>query len=391
MKKTVFSSLILSLACSQVSAFNFPEQKIRAYHCEEACEKLEKERIQDSWKISDHDLEHRHQPILKSYSYKKTVRFQDLQQGVEIPTFGPGAVIRIYSSKQQPLPSLHLLTPKGKELSLLEAASQHSVDPNGTLRSLGSEHQRLLQINPDIGQGMFLLKSKAPAKKEQNEDRYVISVYDKYSNLYVTVETDKDNYQYGDKLVATITANSGFFSDIEEASATIIYPDGEKSELNLEKRHSHQFIAETTVKYDKNPRGANWYIEASVSGLNDNSLYTRVGHSAFNYAIPSAKLLELKKLGSEHYQLRMESAIAARFALNAVLFYKDAQGNPHPFRMIQISDWMNGEDKINFEITAEQLDGHAPDKVAIGYFHLIDYAQLRTVYHYDSLIELNTL
>ncbi len=391
MKKTLFFSLILGLACESSFGFKFPEQAIKAYDCENVCEKLSKEQIQDSWKISDHDFEHRHQPVLKSYSYKKNIRSQDLINGVEIPTFGPGAVIRVYSSKHQPLPSLKLKTPQGKSLSLLEAASQHSVDPNGQLRNLGGEHQRLLQINPELGQGVFVLKSDIASKQNPSDDQYVISVYDKYSNAYLTVETDKDNYQYGDKLVATITANNGFFSSIDEASATLVQPDGETVELNLEKLHSHQFRAEMNVNFDKNPRGANWYIEASVSGLNDNTLYTRVGHSAFNYAIPSARLLNIKKRDKNNYQLSMESAISARFSLNAVLFYKDDKGKPHPFRMIQVSDWFNGEGTINVELNEQQLDGHAIDSVAIGYFHLIDYAQLRTVYHYDSILDLKSL
>jgi hypothetical protein len=142
---------------------------------------------------------------------------------------------------------------------------------------------------------------------------------------------------------------------------------------------------------DENTHGENWYIEVEVSSLLEDTSYTyRTGHAAFSYSIPSASLISLNKIAAKPltFTASVDVATGSRYALQAVLFTKNAMGTTIPLETTQSASWLKpGKQNINFSFdNPTQL---AEDQLLIGYVRLTDYGQMKTVYQYDQLIKLS--
>ncbi|MXG06401.1 DUF4785 family protein, partial [Escherichia coli] len=131
-------------------------------------------------------------------------------------------------------------------------------------------------------------------------DAYMISVLDKFSITYLEVETDSLHYQYGDKLKATISLHNDITEyDVNDVDARLVGPKGQVISLNLTKLKSNVFEGTATLDSELNDRGENWYLETDVQTEYGQEIIRRSGHTAFSYSIPSASLMNVKKLSSK--------------------------------------------------------------------------------------------
>ncbi len=383
----------LSLFCfSQVQAFQFPDQNVSAYECYDACPDLPRQAIHREWAIADHSLRHQKPPLQKSYSYQKKVTQAELQAGVELNTLAPGAVVRISSLSGKPIPPLQIKTRDDNILSLMDASSLSSQNQPFGDPSLNSQPQTVLQLKEELGAGpLQLLTSEQDVNKDE---LYLVSVFDKYSSVYMTVETSKPEYKINEQLVATITLNDLIDYPIDSVDAYIKTPKGDKYPLSLTKISNNQYEGRAFLTSNKNDLGENWYIDAEMKVWLGNQTVTRVGHTAFSYIIPSAKLINIQKSTDNplEYTATLNIAQPSRYALQTVLYYKDGQGRLHPLSTSQSAQWFEpGINQLHFKLDKGTATQYDPSSLYIGYFHLIDYGQLKNVYDYDTPIRLSDL
>lgn len=379
------------LYLTQAQAQKLPDQEISSYECGKACEGLSHEPMHFEWNVDDHALIHQPGEVQKSYAYKKRVTLEELHKGVTINTLAPKAVIRISPLSGNTIPELRLET-ASQLLSLQEASSLYSRDEAFADPGYEQSQQTVLQLKPELGAGAFKLITDE--KRLNNDSAYIISVYDKHSNAYLTVETNKEEYKLNDVIIATITLHDTLDYPVEEVSASIVAPDGKSIPLRLTKIKSNQYEGKTRLYSRKNDFGANWYVEASMSAWHGDQLVTRQGHVAFPYSVPSAKLIDIEKVPGESLRFKAQLSIAndSRYALQAVLYFKDNQGKFHPLSTSQTANWFTaGTHSLEFTLDKNIVNRYDEQSLYLGYFHLIDYGQLKTVYHYDEPIKLSDL
>jgi len=381
--------LISLMVVTQAQAFDLPRQPVKAYECD-VCSKLSHENLQDKWEITAQPLNRKISNRQKSYSYREEVTAEQLHAGVVLPTLAPGAVMRITPLQDRALPNLILKTPDNQVLSLQQASVLYSEDEAFGDKSITTKHQTMIQIKPELGFGNFTLKSKkSNAKPKQH---YLISVFDKFSTSYLQVETDSVHYQFGDKLTATITLkddDTNYTSD--KVEATLVSPTGEMTPIELTKINHNQYEGTASLSSGVNDHGENWYIEASVSANYGDHFLRRSGHTAFSYAVPSASLLNVKKISTKPltFVATLDIATASRYALQSVLFRKNG-GEAKPIETSQKAQWLEtGRQVIQF--TFDNSSQFADDMLYLGYLRLIDYGQLKTVYQYNQPIKLSKL
>lgn len=388
--KTAQLMILSALYVTQAHAFDLPGQPTKSYECS-ACGKLSHDTLQDSWQISNNSLDDTVSNLQKSYGYKETVTSEQLHAGVTVPILAPGAVIRIIPLQNNPVPHLLLKTPNHKFLNLKQASTLYSKDELFGDERFSTKHQVLLQIKPELGSGNFLLKSNNTKKEVSNT--YLISVLDKFSTTRVTVETDSVHYQYGDHVKATISLNDDDIEfDVEDVHATIVSPGGQIFPLKLKEMSSNHFTGSTQLLSELNDLGENWYVEVDIqTDMGDTKLMRR-GHTAFSYSIPSASLVDLKKVSSKPltFTTTVDVATASRYALQSVLFYKNNEGEIKPVETSQIAQWLEPGKQI-IQFTFDNSNQLAEDSLFLGYLRLTDYGQLKTVYQFNKPIKLSEL
>ncbi|MBL7479794.1 DUF4785 domain-containing protein [Legionella bononiensis] len=388
--KTTQLVLISAFCFTQAHALTLPRQPVKSYECD-VCSQLSHENLQDKWSISNEPLNRKINNSQKSYGYKERISLEQLRAGVLITTTAPGAVVRITPMQNKLIPQLKIKTPKNQLLSLQEASALFSQDEPFGDKTLSTKHQTMLQIKPELGFGTFILKSDEHSSNDA--DAYLINVYDKFSPTYLEVQTDSIHYQYGDKLTAKITLVDDYIDhDIYDINATLIGPGGQYVPLKLSKVKKNQFEATIVLNSENNDHGENWYLETNIQSEYGQELIRRSGHTAFSYSVPSASMLNVKKLSSKPltFVATLDVATGSRYALQSVLYRKNGKGEVTPIETSQRAQWLEpGKQVIQF--TFDNSNQLSDDSLYLGYLRLIDYGQLKTVYQYNQPIKLTQL
>jgi hypothetical protein len=89
------------------------------------------------------------------------------------------------------------------------------------------------------------------------------------------------------------------------------------------------------------------------------------------------------------FNATVEVSTASRYSLQGVLF-QNKDSSLEAIETAQASIWLEpGTHNIEFIFdNSQQL---SEDSLYLGYLRLLDYGQLKMVYHYDRPIKLNTL
>ncbi|BCA96120.1 DUF4785 domain-containing protein [Legionella antarctica] len=388
--KTTHLILMSALGFSQIHAYTLPSQTTKAYECD-LCSKLSHEKLQDKWSISDEPLNKKITNIQKSFGYKERVTAKQLQAGVVVTTLAPGAVIRITPLQKKPVPQLLIKASTSKLMNLKDASSLYSQDEVSGDEYFATRYQTILQIKPELGAGKFIIKSTDFNGK--NSNAYLISVLDKFSLLYLQVESDSVHYQYGEKLTSTITLkdNDADYS-ISDIDLSLVGPRGQVTPLKLTRLKRNKFEAITVLDSELNDHGENWYIEANIETDIGETRIKRSGHTAFSYSIPSASLLTITKTSSKPLTFRatVDVATASRYALQSVIFHKNSNGEIMPIETTQSAQWCESGNQV-IEFTFDNSRQLSDDSLYLGYLRLLDYGQLKTVYQYNQPIKVTKL
>lgn len=380
--------LALSLMCiySSAQAIPLPVQTIKGYECGR-CSNLSHELLKANWALANKPLQSALTNKQQSYGFKQQVSSQELQKGIPLTLLGPGAIIRVSPINGTLAPSLLLQTPNNTKMTLQEASLVFS-EKETLASSFSPEKDTIAQLKPELGQGRFILKSQG---QTQNNLSYMVSVLDKNSLTHLDVATDALFYHYGDKLKVNIDLNHEYTSyDSDDIDAFLVAPTGETVRMDVKETAANHFVATHTLRSEQSDNGENWYVKVAAEKKAEEDNIRRSGQAAFSYSIPSASLVEIKKnAGSLSFSAKVKVATASRYSLQAVLF-KKSNDKFYAQETTQTSTWLeSGSHSIEF--TFDNSAQLAEDQLYLGYLRLIDYGQLKMVYHYDKPMQLSQL
>lgn len=402
--------ILLLMVTVQAQAFSLPnETPIRPYECL-SCINLSHEFLSTSWVTKNTLLGHQTLHKQTSRKYQMNTNLNELHQGVAIYTEAPGAVVRLspVNPNQSIKPELRIKNSlQNTTLSLIEASSQYTQGESLKSAALTENTIAFAKLKPELGAGKFIISSptRASAKSTEVPD-YIIQVYDQNSPTYLSIETDKAYYRYGDTLTAVIILRDNQLKyPVENIKVTLINPNKEKTLLDVQPLSSTMFKVQASLNSERNTLGENWYIEASASAISENRTIYRQAHTSISYAIPSAAVKEIERtnikiavvndknssITAYSFNAKIDVATDSRYALEAVLYGTDKKGNIKAMQIAQSAAWLTvGENTLSFSFDPNvQTAYKAP--YYLGYIHLTDYGQNKPVYNYDTLIELTQL
>ena len=226
-----------------------------------------------------------------------------------------------------------------------------------------------------------------------DETLFSIHVFDRNSSTFLTLETDKALYHYGDQLTVNLSlGNEAIDYPMDIVNASLVSPDGEVIPLIINSMDPDHYRAKLKLTSEKNSQGENWYVEADVTSLLGTQTIKRQAHTAFSYAIPSASIKEISFLNAKKlsFSAKIDVATTSRYALQAVLFATDRRGKKHPIQIAQSAAWLiKGKNNLDFSFDSTLTsDYKAP--YYLGYIQLTDFGQFKSVYEYNHPIKLTT-
>ena len=138
--------------------------------------------------------------------------------------------------------------------------------------------------------------------------------------------------------------------------------------------------------------GENWYLEVNIRAELGQDIIRRAAHAAFSYSVPSASMLNVRKISSKPltFVATLNVATASRYALQSVLYKKNGKGEVKPVETSQKAQWLEPGKQI-IQFTFDNSSQLSDDILYLGYLRLIDYGQLKTVYQYNAPIKLTQL
>lgn len=380
-------------------AFIISTQTAHPYECEN-CERLSHDTLATHWPIQVTQLGHttQHQQISKKYSVNTT--FKEIEKGLDLYTQAPGAVIRISSIPSTNKlnatpafkPTFYIKTKTMGSMPLNEASSLIATDNELNDSYFAKNTPAILQLKSELGAGKITLSATPTPGHEQ--DQFIVHVFDKEAKGALTVETNKAMYHYGDQLTTTITLGDSLSNyPLDSIKATLVNPEGETFPLTLKQNNDHSYSATTPLNIEKNSAGDNWYVEAETKATLDGSLINRQAHTAFTYAIPSAVISEINQASDAApftFTATVDVATASRYALEAVLFKTDSNGNKIPLEVSQSAAWLTpGHHEMSFSFSPDDKNTSSTT-FYVGALQLIDYGQIKPVFGYNGFIPVNT-
>lgn len=381
--------LLSAICLSQAHAYNLPQQDTKTYDCD-VCSSLSHTKLQASWNITALPLAEAKANKQKSYSYNQIVSAAELRQGVALSTRAPGAIVRISPLDNTSVPVLEITTPQKQTLSLKDASALYAEDEAARESLMGLENQTMLQLKPELGFGNFILQSKNSTK---DTNKYLLHVFDKFSLIALQIEPSALHYQYGEQFKAIVSLqDSDAEYSAEDLIVSLIAPDEALYPVKVTKIKRNKFQVSAPLLSELNTHGDNWYVEAELSSGQDQDFVRRIARAAFSYSIPSASLVSIKKVFSKPltFETTIYAATASRYAIQAVLFHQNKYGQNVPIETAQSAQWLRpGKQTIQFRF--DNSNHLAEDKLSVGYLHLTDYGQLKTIYQYDEPIKLSKM
>ena len=396
MKSKTILLTSLSIVALNAGAFNLPQQTLIKYNCE-SCGDLEHKTINFDWMLKDTPIKKSNPLVRKSVSYQKIVSAQQLSKGVNLTTTADQAVIRITPtkpSKSLSNPSYSIINEKNQSFPL-EKASESFADKSALSQSSYFQNADVIsQLKPQLGHGKFLIKGEMITA--DNDSKFLIDVYDKYSSAYLSLTTDKTNYFYNDDIKVTIDlTNDSVLFPITYISAVIQNPKGDQFPLKLVSDGYNRYVGYSKLVSRENSFGENWYVRVDTeTQINDEIIY-RHATTAFSYALPSASIQSVKASDESNFAFdaTIKASTSSRYALEATLYASDDNGVSHPVMITQSGHWLEeGTHKVHFKFKPEQVElsqFHAP--YSLGNLRLIDHGQIKPVYTYDKKITLSQL
>ena len=276
-------------------------------------------------------------PVVTSKSYSLTVDGADLVRGVPIHTLGVGAVVRVHAVSNASWRSEVALDPANLTItsplgaSFADGAGMDMLVDAGSLQAAATPFPQgtsVFRLRRDLGAGRFVVS--AP-ELEAEEGRFRLYVFDRESDVELSLRTDAMGYLHGSPFEVTV--------ELSGAPATGAV---ESRGLEFVERGDASFVARGEALAQRAGPGLN-EIAVTFQGRMGDRVVVRDARVPYAVARETASLRGDANV-SRGRGLRVELGIAVeasgRYEVRGVLFGTDAAGELRPAAVAHAAAWL---------------------------------------------------
>lgn len=267
-----------------------------------------------------------------SKSYYQEVTGAELKQGFSLKTTGHSAVVRVTPVKsitqgmQKVAPTIE---PADLEISSPAGAfnvSKSGMSLTATSKQLNEAHPQLFKntaafvLDETVGAGEFVLKTN---KSVDNDDRYLIHVFDKHSNYELNLTSSRSSLGNGETLKVKVSltdqaASKHIALNKKSVAATLVSPDGTKHPMTVRMGKSGA-TAEVDLNFDlsRSP-GELWKVVVDTQANGQENL-KRTGELAIDLHQKTANISNYSHKGSS-LAVTVNVEKAGRYEVRAWMF-----------------------------------------------------------------------
>lgn len=324
--------------------------------------------VQVSWALSaKQPLQSRPQPFQRvSRHYLVDASGAELEHGVAIPLSGPGAILRISPRDHGSAPlnagqvhiTAHGRRSSAAHVSSAMAASQVMARAGMSLQS-GSVAMRL---DRNIAAGTVQVDASGA------RGRYVVQVTEPQSPYALKLAANHDTRLAGQPLELHARLDQpGTAATLDAISGVLEAPDGWSTDISFSPRPDRSYTASVIPPVEHAGRRGLWQVHVFASGHDGQRELLRDATNAFAAVRPTARLngalaQQVNSAGQGMtFDIGIESATASRYAISAILYGHNADGQLKPAVYAQSAAWLKpGEDRhisLRFDAAAIARSG----------------------------------
>ncbi len=265
----------------------------------------------------------------QSREYRMEVTGEQLRNGVALKTTAPGALVRISGVN-----NYHAVEPQNLDLvvanqKFAKGTAFDTLVDSRMMQKTGVGFQRGttgFKVANHVGQGNFNLKT---TQSLNDNDRFMVSVFEKNSDLELHLTADKSIYHKGGLM--KLNANAWAFGkkqSINTVKGHLIAPSGDKIAVKFNKNGELQLPLNMATNQVP---GALWTLEAEAETLLNGVSVPRIAKIAFAYAEKTAALrsynVHVIDSGSKlSAMIPLQANKEGRYEVRAVLYGTNSKG-----------------------------------------------------------------
>lgn len=260
----------------------------------------------------------------QSTGHAVTVTAAALRAGLPLPISRPGAFIKI-SPQSGTATAISVLAPDGR---------QHTIGAG--LRRIGSADGGAFTLDPALGTGVFMLRLTASTDVR-------IDVLERDSDVVFLAQAASDVVFVGDELqVEARLLHRGKPVPADRVTATLHAPDGRTLARTLTRARDGSYRARLPVRGSSGPAGQPWKVELQADARVDGRPVRRSTTTAVAVSVPTARptgAIELTRpREAVRAELELDVASPGRYAVTAVLYGRNRDGQLQPIAVGQAAD-----------------------------------------------------
>jgi hypothetical protein len=325
--------------------------------------------------------------VAQSREYFLDLTADELGAGVDFATLAPGALLRLNpapgsAAKAAPLDPLRISVTTAEKATFAGGTGFDQLASSDQLKAAGApfvEGTVAFRLSPEVGAGAL----KLTVSDLEGTDRYVLHVFDRGSDAALALNTDRASYLHGGTLVAEAR-----LAGARVIEGFVTSPAGRAWPVSFEALGDGLFRASLELDALEAPVPGLWQVHASAEAVLDGVTFQRNARTAFDVAVPSARLngeVSLAKGAQMGVRLGVEAAAAGRYEVRGVLYGTARDGSQLPVAVAHSAAWLeagNGELLLTFDRQA-LVDSGLRAPFAVRDLRLLDQGNLALLQHQD--------
>lgn len=266
----------------------------------------------------------------ESREYWQTVEGAELQQGVNLTTTAPGAVIRISPARG------------AVALNAADFGVRSRTRPIRLERAAGAEELRAAGMEVDTGTAVLKLARENAAghyslHSAKAKGRYLVHVYEPESQVLLKARADRQHVLGGDTIAVSMTMSRNGRPIPAQAQALLVAPDGSSRPVKVTRDAAGNLDARVPLPLQANATPGLWELQVFANS----GEVSRDARTAFGVAAPTARLRGDVEIDARQLRVAMpvQAASPGRYEVRGTLFATGPDGVARPVSQAHSAAW----------------------------------------------------
>ncbi|HEV8694543.1 MAG TPA: DUF4785 domain-containing protein [Lysobacter sp.] len=266
----------------------------------------------------------------ESREYWQTVEGTQLQQGVELVTTAPGAVIRISPARG------------ARSLNATDIGVRSNAKAVRLEQAVGAEELRAAGMDVDAGTAVVKLGRENAGGRyalhaDKAQGRYIVHVFEPESDVLLTARANRQHVLGGETIAVSVAMSRDAHPLATQAEALLVAPDGSSRPVSVTRDPAGNLNARVRMPVQTSTSAGLWELQvfASADGV------SRDARTAFGVAAPTARFKGEAAFDAQAMRvaLPVETASPGRYEASGTLYATGSDGLQHPVSQAHSAAW----------------------------------------------------